>query len=91
MDAHLVDCEMARKRKAEFNLLSPADLMKIFGPAVLDESIEYVSLKELPITHSELGLCTVNTLLRSGEYTVGETIEKTRRKTAASRGGSELL
>jgi len=59
VDAVLVDCAMVRKRKAEVNLLSPADLLKILGPAALDESSAFVPLKELPILSTKLAPSTV--------------------------------
>jgi hypothetical protein len=53
VDADLADCEMAKKRKTEVNLFSPDDLMKIFGPAALDESSASIPLKELLISQSK--------------------------------------
>jgi hypothetical protein len=61
-DAHLVDCEPVRLRKAEVQLFSPADLKKIFGPAALDESNAPTPLKELLISRSWLSASSVESV-----------------------------
>ena len=61
-DAHLVDCELVRLRKAEVNFSSPADLKKIFGPAALDESNASTPLKELLVSRSWLSASSVESV-----------------------------
>jgi hypothetical protein len=51
-DANLVDCQLVKTRKAEFNFSSPAELMQFVGPAVLDESSAHIRLKALLISRS---------------------------------------
>jgi hypothetical protein len=50
--AYLVDCDVVKKRKAELQLSSPADLVRILGPSAFDESRAATPLKESSISHS---------------------------------------
>ena len=45
--AVLIDCDLVKKRKAELQACSPADLEKMLGPSALDESCASVPLNEL--------------------------------------------
>jgi hypothetical protein len=58
-DAKLVDCQLVRTRKAEFNFFSPAELMQFVGPAVLDESSAHIPLKVLLISRSTVRVSMV--------------------------------